>query len=257
MSLYWVYTCTVFILAVILLSWIYYPNSGNIVTTYCINLPHEYKRRRHIQRHFASFRVRFIDAIDTRDEQWRLYTDHLTDEAIHIMERNLRAGKREQHHELTPGAIGCFLSHLKCYHTFLQEDESDNVLLVLEDDSIPNPHFIPNLRLILKDLPDDADLILLSHLFNGIKEPTPHTALDLASRDSSFFLTNCYLITRNGILKILDHQKAHHDKFDCQIDAYLSRLVQQGIIKLYLTKDIMCPQSNEQFFTSIQTLSVG
>jgi len=254
---YWLYTCSVFILAVSLLLWIYFSsNSDKIVTTYCINLPDEHQRRRHIQRHFSSLRIRFIDAVDTRDDRWRLYTDHLTDEAIRIMENNLRAGRREHHHELTPGAIGCFLSHLKCYHTFLKNGSGD-ILLVLEDDSIPNPDFIPTLQNILEDLPEDADLILLSHLFNGIKEPTRHTALDLASRDSSFFLTNCYLITRNGIQQIVDHQKAHHDKFDCQIDAYLSTLVQQGILKLYLTKDVLCPQSNHQFLTSIQTLSVG
>lgn len=226
------------------------------LTVYCINLPNHKDRRDSIQRYFSSLRIDYIDAVDATDHRWRLYTDHLTDDAIIQLENVIKTGKRNNHYDLTPGAVGCFLSHLKCYHTFLEKDASD-ILLILEDDSLPNSDFFVLLQNILHDVPDDADIILLSHIFNGThtKIRRKRTTLYRANADASFYLTNSYLITRRGMKKILAHIKENGNKFDCQIDSYYSRLSQKNKLVIYLTETNICPQSNA-FGTSIQTIPI-
>lgn len=227
------------------------------LVAYCISLPDHKDRRDSIRLYFSSFGVEFIDAVDTRDDRWMLYRDRLTPEAIVQLENVLREGKRTLHSDLTPGAVGCFLSHLRCYHTFLERHRSSDLVLILEDDSVPEPEFSGVLSNVAGDFPPDADIVLFSHLFNGSRQKMERRRYTLyrAGRDSHFYLTNCYLITRRGIGKILAHLQDHDNRFDCQIDSYYSRLLQEEKLVIYLTEGNICGQS-VSFGTSIQTIPV-
>src|SRR6478735_3051134 len=94
--------------------------------TYVINLPQSPERRRNIseQLQVAGVSYEFVDAVDGRRiapaERTRLVDESTV---------------ARYPHWLTPGQIGCSLSHLQAYKRFLASGGSDEVALILEDDA--------------------------------------------------------------------------------------------------------------------------
>ena len=78
----------------------------------------------------------FVDATDERKGLTR-------EEAGLLGEDDISKHKRH----LVPGALGCLISHLRCYKKLLES--GSHRALILEDDAIMNEDFIPMLRLIL------------------------------------------------------------------------------------------------------------
>jgi len=63
---------------------------------------------------------------------------------------------------MTPGMIGCFLSHVKCWQ--MCADEEAGPLIVFEDDVMVEPDFCNKLAAAMENLPDDWDVLLLGAL---------------------------------------------------------------------------------------------
>jgi glycosyl transferase family 25 len=61
-------------------------------------------------------------------------------------------------HLLTPGMIGCFLSHRRCW---LKCVETGEPLIVFEDDAVLMPNFRQRLQAAMADLPASWDILLL------------------------------------------------------------------------------------------------
>lgn len=61
-------------------------------------------------------------------------------------------------HLLTPGMIGCFLSHRRCWRECV---ESGGPLIVFEDDALLAPDFLRRLDVALRELPEGWDVLLL------------------------------------------------------------------------------------------------
>jgi len=110
-----------------------------------INLPRHVKRLNAVRDEFQGAGLRFerMPAVDGR----MLAPDE--------MKANVTALGR---HLLTPGMIGCFLSHRRCWAECAASGEP---LMVFEDDAVLMPEFRSRLAAALNDLPVDWDVLLL------------------------------------------------------------------------------------------------
>lgn len=201
---------------------------------YCIHLSSEKERRKNIERYFKN--VYFFDAIDTRNDRWLLYSHFLTDKAIGQLYESEATKLRRRHYELSPGAVGCFLSHIFLYKMLLKKE--NEIFLILEDDSTPISDFSRQLKIILNNIPQNTDIYLLNYHIVG--DPTPYGDCYRLNKENRFYLTNCYLITKTGMEKILTHL----DLIEWQIDSWLSLLNRMGLLNIYCSKKKICPQSN-------------
>jgi len=251
----------ILVFIVVFLVYLTRKRSGLTLTTYCINLPDLVERRDRIISKFNPFKldIQFVDAVDTRDDKWRAYKKYLTHDGILQLENTIKRGKREKDSDLTPGAVGCFLSHIKCWKKFMDTNPGhSDILLVLEDDSFPDKLFASEMRLLFKNFPRDADVILLSYITNLAH--TEHKFHDFTlfklNQDGYFYLTDAYLITKRGIEKLFNHLEARNWRIDVQIDSYLSQLVSQKKLNIYYLARPICYQDNGSFHTTIQTIPV-
>jgi GR25 family glycosyltransferase involved in LPS biosynthesis len=228
-------------------------NLQSNIPVYCINLENETVRKMHIQMAFSKLSIEFVPAVDTREDRWMQYQHHLDEKGMTELIENIQYKKRDDHYQLTPGAIGCFLSHIRCWDKIQKP-----VALILEDDSLPKPHFHTELELILKNMPADTDLFLLSYIVNGEKTLMSQGSLHFyhVNQDCVFYLLNCYLITQQGIQKIMAHFHQRGKKFHKQIDSYLSDMIGEGQLNVYCTLSNICPQTFVSP-TTIQTLEMN
>lgn len=136
----------------------------------------------------------------------------------------------EQYKTFGPkGAIGCFLSHIKVWKRFIcDKNNEDDKIMVLEDDIILQDNFNEKLKLVLKDVPSDYDILYLGYIggsvFNLIgsllginrdeKKITENIIIPCIS-----FATHAYVISRKGINNILNRLEKF--KVDNHIDYYL------------------------------------
>lgn len=227
------------------------------VPIYCINLPSEESRKEHILKTFGNF-VEIVEAVDTRDNKWQEYSHYLTDEGIQQMKRSEMTKKREQHYELTPGAVGCFLSHIKCWNKFMDTLPSDNeFVFILEDDTMPSVSFDKTFTKIVDDFPPKCDIILCSHLAFGEMEPLTYNDVEYKKLvpHCAFYLLNAYFITARGIKKIQDDLHRKNNKFYKQLDSYLSDLLNEGVLNVFILKENECFQIGISP-TSIQTFTI-
>jgi len=144
---------------------------------------------------------------------------------------------RTKHHQLTIGAIGCFLSHYKLYQM------TDHISLIFEDDALLDPNINSNITYILANPPPDWDIILLGH--SGLMQSEP---ANLYVRVKSFWGMQGYLINKKGADKIINSVKT----IDAQIDAYLSWMAIHNMINIYASNRQIVRLSQHCAITNIQ-----
>ena len=117
---------------------------------------------------------------------------------------NSRESQRLLRRELTPGEIGCGISHLALYRKLV--DEGWDEVVILEDDAIVDREFLEVLRR-RESLPADWELVLLYHgrpqvSFWGGRRLGPVGCVKFAS---VAWGTVGYLLRRSGAIKLLAH----------------------------------------------------
>jgi hypothetical protein len=141
-----------------------------------------------------------------------------------LTKRNILLNTRRSHEQLsTAGGVGCYLSHIGLWKTFLES--SAPVALILEDDvklpiGIANQiQSFFNASPILAD-PTQWDFCILSPSASAI-----YTKLGPAFHESStlfrlerFTCLAGYMISRRGVERVLSHLLP----IECHIDAFLS-----------------------------------
>jgi GR25 family glycosyltransferase involved in LPS biosynthesis len=218
------------------------------IHSYCINLEDNKDRWQNIQKDQkqVSFNIHRIDAVDTR-KNWEQYRNELTREAAVKLRNTINNGVRPDHQDLSPGAIGCFLSHLKIYELVLKKHKKDDIILILEDDNKFVNNFENKLHKIIKTAPQDWDIILLGYYDRGsVKVPNNKNFRKI----KKFYLMNCYLISISGIKKILNN----HNLIYNQIDSYLSDLENTGVLNIYCSTNKISHQASP--YTNIQIYGV-
>ena len=151
----------------------------------------------------------------------------LTPEALLQVRETEKTNTRTHHYQLTIGAVGCFLSHYTLAKQLL-DDNSAEYYLILEDDIIFDKNILNDIKRYLSIVPKDWDIIQLSTLRN-----INYTVVGEFYQPSGFWGMQSYILNKRGAKKLIDEVKKH--KIDGQIDAYLSRMMQQGKIKVYIT----------------------
>lgn len=168
-------------------------NSSIEIPVWIINLKRDTERLQFMQEQMQRLRIdyRVIEAVDGRS----LAEDEKTPYSKSIALRDF--GR-----ELTPGEIGCALTHIKIWKLIL--DEGIEEALILEDDV----HIGMALIEVLKHrdrLPQDYQHINFSTNARQVPFGAFVTDIYRASRHSERpYLTSAYLLTKTGANKLLD-----------------------------------------------------
>lgn len=147
-------------------------------------------------------------------------------------------GFRTKHYQLTKGAIGCYLSHVKIWENILKNNYE--YALIFEDDAKVPPNMSEIIQNELKFFPNDWDIILLGYICNKCMKFENYNTVE------RFMLTHSYLISHKCIVKIMNTDTLF--PITQQIDALMSEL--SSILKIYSVKDKMVKQFSSR--TDIQ-----
>jgi len=200
---------------------------------YLLNLKRRPDRLMNFMNHYvksdiADVSVMKVDAVDgsTLD----IDKVPLTDLARAELKEIENTGFRSKHYQLTKGAIGCYLSHVKIWQHVLLNGHQ--VALVFEDDAHIPPNFAYFLNKAIVQVPLDWDIVLLGYICNKCES---HTTYNEVNR---FMLTHAYLITSKAIERIIATKSLF--PITQQIDAYLSEL--SDVLNIYTVKKSIVPQ---------------
>jgi GR25 family glycosyltransferase involved in LPS biosynthesis len=147
--------------------------------------------------------------------------------------------KRTKHSQLSKGAVGCYISHLRIYKKILEKSDYG---IIFEDDVLPK-HTLDELNNNIKRVPKDWDMILIGGTYNEKKENKDIVKV------SRFFQTHAYVINKTGIEKIL--KKAYPIQY--QIDSFLSDMSSRNELNIYGLNNMNWVVNQKISMTDIQT----
>lgn len=148
-------------------------------------------------------------------------------------------GFRSKHYQLTRGAIGCYLSHVKVWRDIVENEHAHG--LIFEDDVSLPVDINEKIHKSMKDVPKDWDIILFGFHCKECKN------MDNYRRVKRFILLHCYAISNTAIVKILKTKSLF--PIQQQIDSYLSEL-SEDILNIYTVKNPIIHQNGSR--TDIQ-----
>ena len=214
---------------------------------FVINLKNDSMRKNEFLKQWNNdWKLEFIEAVDSRGDLWHqfAYENKISIDATQELLDAIKNKKRKSHESLTEGAIGCYLSHVKCWEACLNNKDGD-YCLVLEDDSTTSKDFFSKINEVVNEVKIKWGIINL-----GWASTTPYQILNnnLAIVDR-FFLAHAYLLSNQGAETLL----RLHNKIEKQVDAFMSDHSKEIII-LGLTKTLFF--QNLKTKTHVQTLSV-
>ena len=138
---------------------------------YYINLDRRPDRNEHINNELKKINfegpIERIDAIDGRKTNiGNLPNALITDEGKY----DAQDKNKGMYYILTPGAVGCALSHLKTYNKIIEEMKNDEHALILEDDITINNDFMNQLNNYVNKIPQFDILFLGYHMHANSEE---------------------------------------------------------------------------------------
>lgn len=167
-----------------------------------ISLEDDADRRRELLLQLPKHR-KIVKAVDTRM--------YLPEGVIEYGARQrLRDGVRAHDRDLTRGAVGCYLSHVNVWRTFLGESA-----IIFEDDARLQVSF-PRLLSLIPWGDKSWDIFLLGY------------ASQRKTNIRSFLQTHAYVIRRRGVERAMPHMFPIKQQLDWQ----LSTLAQNNIIRI-------------------------
>jgi len=147
-------------------------------------------------------------------------------------------GFRTKHYQLTKGAIGCYLSHLKIWENILKNEYK--TALIFEDDADIPHNILERMNEEMMYIPTDWDIVLFGYLCSQCYQHENYNKVE------RFMLTHCMLIKSSAIRKIIATEVLL--PITQQIDALLSEL--SSVINIYTVKDRIVRQFSSR--TDIQ-----
>lgn len=153
-------------------------------------------------------------------------------------------GYRTRHNQLTPGAVGCYLSHLKVYKMIRNAPHEYGI--VFEDDvKFVKPDVYRQIRHTLSIVPSTWDILLLGCVCHVCNKHETYQDL------KHFFLMHAYVIKKSSAIKILNYLE--HQPIRQQIDSELSTLASGGKLQILCVNRWIVAQDNMTNVTTIQT----
>jgi GR25 family glycosyltransferase involved in LPS biosynthesis len=211
---------------------------------YLINLDRNPDRLTHFASQWknSDLKSKEINRVSAVDGNEINISTYVSERAFGEMNAITNAGYRTKHYQLTKGAVGCYLSHLKTYKHIADGDKPYG--LILEDDIIIPKNFHKQIKGVLKNIPNNWDILLLScHCITCKRK-------EMYSSVHKFFWTHCYIISKECAERLM---KELGDKpIEQQIDAELGEMtVEQNWPIIYCVNNSIASQSHG-FKTDIQ-----
>ena len=213
--------------------------------TYVINMERNPERLTHFRASYAASDLAHVPcttvvAVDGRRVDVAKY---VTEKAFSEITRSEEDGFRTMHYQLTRGAVGCYLSHLKAWRSVAVQKEP--YAIVFEDDVAFGADTLAKTNAVLARLPKDGwDMLLLGCICIKCGEEDAE-----ARTVQQYWHMHAYVMTpatAARLLALMDERP-----FDMQIDSDLSRMAQQGKVRIYCVTDAIATQNNG-FKTTIQ-----
>ena len=148
-------------------------------------------------------------------------------------------GFRSKHYQLTRGAIGCYLSHVKVWKDVVEKGHKN--ALIFEDDVTLPENMYERMMNSMRGVPDDWDVLLFGFHCKDCKNMKNYRKVD------RFILLHCYAISYSGIVKMLKTNSLF--PITQQIDSYMSELSPE-ILNIYTVKNPIIHQNGSR--TDIQ-----
>ena len=149
------------------------------------------------------------------------------------------SNRRTKHHELSIGAVGCYLSHIQIWASLDREPA-----MIFEDDTDPTLTS-GEVDAVLTDLPSDWDI-----LFLGVwSEPHDRAKEISVQRIKRFYGTHAYIINPMCVPALLRVALP----MSMQIDSWLSQLAIHGSLRIYTIANSGWVQNTSINATDIQT----
>ena len=180
------------------------------------------------------------NATDANEINWKRY---LTPKSLKEVTESAFRGFRRKHYELTPGAIGCFLSHYYLWKS--ASTKPGERVFIFEDDALIDKRILGEHLACAWPPPKNADILLLSH-FCAYCTSSPSSPWMRVKR---FFSTAGYIVTKKGLKKLLS--LIDPTRIEYQIDTLLSKLAMSDALVIYALKSKPVTQS-PAFVTTIQ-----
>lgn len=139
--------------------------------------------------------------------------------------------KRTYHEQLSIGAVGCYLSHIKLWEVAAKENKT---LLILEDDVKFAIDFTTRIKSLVQEIPKDFDAVFFHSCLkkSPLEKVSPHIL-----RPHIFYTTDCYMISPIGAKKMLQYALPMR----YQLDSYISVLT--PVFDIYVIKPDLTQQS--------------
>jgi len=204
----------------------------NIDKIYCINLKKNKDRWQKLKKHKNIMRINAVNCSKKVPEK---YIKYIEEDAL---KRLIDANKnkyRSKHGDITNGAVGCYLSHIKTW----KKSRENKYTLILEDDVILDDNFEEEIKKIINNAPIFWDIIVFGY-FNLYK-----TKQKEYTRLKKFLNTHCYVINKNAINVLLKDVYPIKKQLDWYISDKSNELNIYGVKKYYQDKrfktDIQIP----------------
>ena len=152
-----------------------------------------------------------------------------------------KTGYRTKHYQLTRGAIGCYLSHVKAYELIAAGDAQYG--FIFEDDASIDPMLLTKLNKVVDGIDNSWDMLYLGCQCIICEKHASYYNLE------KFFLTHGYIVKKEAAGKLAGMLNAK--KISQQIDSEISDLISQGHFKVYCLRNSLSTQKG--FETDIQT----
>lgn len=154
---------------------------------------------------------------------------------------SIQKGWRTEHHQLSKGAVGCYLSHLEIWK-IAAEDDTD--MIIFEDDTYPSLTK-DTLQSYLNDVPPNWDIVL----FGGYYDTNYRIVNKRISHVDRFYGTHAYMISSRAC-KFLIPKALPITK---QVDSFLSDQAVGGFLNIYGLRNTGWIQNQQIAGTDIQT----
>lgn len=184
--------------------------------------------------------IKVEDGVDGRKI---LLKNHVHPETYNKMIQMYKNKKRTEEAQLTPGMIGCYLSHMKVLKKFIEKNESD-YLFVFEDDAIIYSYI--DVEQIIKDAPRNWDLLLVGYI-RYAPDLTYKGNTDKYIKISDFWGMHGYIVNKRSAPLILANIDVPITK---QVDHKISDLCADGTINTYGLRRVQV--KTDSFGTDVQ-----
>lgn len=181
-----------------------------------------------------------VDAVDGKKIDIR---HHVSSQAWKEIQDIEWYGYRIRHNQLTVGAVGCYLSHLKVYD-HIRKSPGDYGIVFEDDVKFATPNLYQQISYYMDLLPNTWDIMLLGCVCLVCKKHQRYQDMQ------HFFLMHAYVIKRSSAEKIL--ADLEYMPIRQQIDSEFSTMVFANKLKVFCLNKPLVIQDSANNATTIQ-----